>query len=271
MNPIRKYIENMSMAQIEKSGQCFRIKNIGGNRYSVITGKYYLEVEDFGNGSFDFYCTEEEFNNVWAEYFDLNTDYGEIIKEIDSADEYLTAAGNFGKGIRILKQDLWEMLVTFIISQRMSIPRIASIVERLCEGLGEKCEIDGHVYYSFPTAAQMAGEDLSVYSLGYRDKYVQKLARELAYGEFSLDFLREDHSLKEHLDYLCSIYGVGAKVANCVVLFGMHRLDAFPIDTWISRIVDREYSGAFPVEKYKYAGVLQQYIFYYERFLNDRF
>lgn len=270
MKPLRKYIENMSMDQIEKSGQCFRIKNMGGNRYSVITGEYYLEVEDFKDGSFDFYCTEEEFQSVWKEYFDLDTDYGQIIKDIDAADEYLTAAGVAGSGIRILKQDLWEMVVTFIISQRMSIPRIASIVESLCEGLGTRCEVNGKVFYAFPTPEQMADKDLSGFSLGYRDKYLSRLAREVAYGEFSLEYLNEDHELKEYLDYLCSIYGVGVKVANCVVLFGMHKLDAFPIDTWISRIVDREYAGRFPVEKYKYAGVLQQYIFYYERLLNGR-
>lgn len=270
MKPIRKYIENMSMDQIEKSGQCFRIRNIGGNRYSVITREYYLEVEDFGDGNFDFYCTEEDFNTVWTEYFDLDTDYGKIIRDIDSNDEYLVAAGQVGSGIRILKQDLWEMVVTFIISQRMSIPRIASIVESLCEGLGTKCEKDGHVFYSFPTPLQMADKDLSQFSLGYRDKYLQRLARDVAYGEFSLEYLNEEHELKEYLDYLCSIYGVGVKVANCVILFGMHRLDAFPIDTWINKVLDREYAGVFPVEKYEYAGVLQQYIFYYERFLNGR-
>lgn len=267
---LRKYIENMSMDQIEKSGQCFRIKSIGNNRYSVITREYYLEVEDFGDGSFDFYCSEEEFQSVWKEYFDLDTDYGRIIKNIDPEDKYLIAAGQAGSGIRILRQDLWEMIVTFIISQRMSIPRIASIVESLCEGLGNRCENNGKVFYSFPTPEQMADKDLSGFSLGYRDKYIQRLAHDVAYKDFSLDYLNEEHELREYLDYLCSIYGVGVKVANCVVLFGMHKLDAFPIDTWISRIVEREYAGTFPVEKYEYAGVLQQYIFYYERLLNGR-
>lgn len=270
MKAIRKHIENMSMEQIEKSGQCFRIKNIGENRYSVITGDYYLELDDFGNGDFDFYCTEEEFQKVWKKYFDLDTDYGRIIADIDSADEYLSAAGKFGSGIRILNQDLWEMLVTFIISQRMSIPRIASIVENLCEGLGTRHESAGKIYYSFPTPEQMAAGDLSKFSLGYRDKYIRKLAEDVTYGQLSLEYLLEEHETEDYVRFLCSIYGVGIKVANCTVLFGMHQLKAFPVDTWINRIVEREYNGSFPVEEYEYPGVLQQYIFYFERYLCNK-
>lgn len=270
MKAIRKCIENMSMEQIEKSGQCFRIKNIEKNRYSVITGRYYLEVEDFGNGQFDFYCTEEEFDTVWKHYFDLETDYGKIIADINSDDEYLKAAGQFGSGIRILNQDLWEMIVTFIISQRMTIPRIASIVENLCENLGSRYECDGKVFYSFPTPMQLADADLSKFSLGYRDKYIAQLARRVACGQLDLGFLTEDHEIDEYIKFLCSIYGIGIKVANCTVLFGLHQLKAFPIDTWISRIVDREYEGHFPVEQYEYPGVLQQYIFYYERYLCNK-
>lgn len=267
MTYITKKIQNLNMDQIAKSGQCFRINKIGDNRYSCITGAYYLEVVDYEDGSFEFYCDEEEFEKIWKIYFDLETDYGKIISEIDPEDGYLIAAGNFGSGIRILKQDLWEMLVTFIISQRMSIPRIASIVENLSEKLGDRHEKGDKVYYSFPTAQQMAEADLSVFALGYREKYLKRLAEDVYTGQLTLDYLNEQHELEEYLKFLCSIYGVGIKVANCTVLFGMHKLDAFPIDTWISKITQREYNGTFPVEKYEYPGVLQQYIFYFERYL----
>jgi len=270
MKALRKTINNLSISQIADSGQCFRMKKIDENKFLAITGSHYLEVIDYEDGNFDFYCTEEEFDTVWKFYFDLDTDYGSIIENIDSTDSYLSSAGQFGSGIRILNQDLWEMIVTFIISQRMSIPRISAIVENLCEQLGTAYECKGKIFHGFPTPEQIFNADLTKFSLGYRDKYIKRLAEDIVQGKFSLDYLKQEHSLEEYIEYLCKIYGVGIKVANCVVLFGMHKLDAFPIDTWINRIVDREYAGRFPVEKYKYPGVLQQYIFYYERYLWDR-
>ena len=265
MKPLQKQIANFNMEQIMLSGQCFRIHKIQENRYSVITGEAYLEVEDFGNGILEFYCTEDEFEKIWTPYFDLDTDYGKIIEDIDPEDSYLTLAGSFAGGIRILQQDLWEMLVTFVISQRMGIPRITSIVEKLCTELGDVHEKNGVLYHSFPTPKQLYEADLSKFSMGYRTKYVSRLAEDVYFGTIDLDFLKEEHAIEEYINYLCAIYGVGIKVANCVILFGMHKLGAFPVDTWISRIVEREYKGAFPVDQYEYAGVLQQYMFYYER------
>jgi N-glycosylase/DNA lyase len=210
-------------------------------------------------------CTHEAHETVWKEYFDWDTDYAAIRAAIDPSDAFLVDAARFGAGIRILRQDAWEMLVSFIISQRKNIPAIRKSVEMLCQRYGESiCDS----VFAFPTAQRLAALDLACLldcSLGYRGKYIQAAAMMVASGAIDLEAMRnlDDDRL---LQTLKSVPGVGEKVANCVMLFGYHRLARFPVDVWIERVFAREYPEGFPFERYEgIGGVLQQYIFYYAR------
>ena len=216
-------------------------------------------------GGYSFSCTQEEFEAFWEDYFDLKTDYASFRNAIDKDDIYLLNSAEAGKGIRILRQDPWEMLITFIISQRKNIPAIKASVEALCSRFGEEL---GFGIFAFPTPEALAwagDEELKDCSLGYRVPYIMEAARMVASGELDLSAVSA-LSDDELLTALQKVYGVGPKVANCVSLFGYHRIAAFPVDVWIKRVLDEHYNGSFPLERYKgFAGVLQQYMFYYAR------
>ena len=262
---IRIQASNFDLKQIADSGQCFRMKMTGENKAFVIAGGRPLEICDAGDGCFELSCLDDEYHAFWRDYFDLDSDYEKYIKAADPADEFLTKAAAFGQGIRILRQEPFETLISFIISQRKNIPAIQSSVEKLCRLCGERIDDD---IYAFPVpraVASLSEKELSECSLGYRVPYVREAARQIAFGEKDLEAMRElpDDRLFEEL---VSFLGVGKKVANCVMLFAYHRIGAFPEDVWIKRIEDKYYGGAFPVDRYKgFAGVLQQYIFYYTR------
>ncbi len=214
-----------------------------------------------------FFCPLKEYEHFWHHYFDLETDYCQYEFAIAPADSYLQSAFAFGRGIRILHQDPWEMLITFIISQRKNIPAIRQAVEALSKKCGTCIDRENEIY-AFPTPAQLSAltlSDLQSLSFGYRAKYIYETARQVANGSLALTqwaSLNDDDLHK----MLLSCYGVGEKVANCVALFGYHRIGAFPVDVWIDRIQKTYYNGHFPVEKYEgFAGIMQQYMFYYER------
>lgn len=259
--------DNFSIKQICESGQCFRLKKLSEERYALTALDRYLEMEQKQNEiSFD--CTPEEFELLWKGYFDLEEDYGKVISLIDSEDVYLLKAASYGSGIRILRQDLWEMIISFIISQQNHIKRIRKCIDLLCKKYGEEKYIEeGKSYYAFPAPEALAAaslEDLYTCNLGYRSKYILKTAQSVASGEVDLDEVRK-------MDYetavaeLCKLSGVGVKVANCVCLFALHKTEAFPVDTHISKVLKEQYPNGFPFEKYKgYEGTLQQYIFYYD-------
>lgn len=278
--------ENFSISQICASGQCFRLNPIEGTEkfYELTAGDRYLKIEvledpkeakapDDGEkaensvGKVRFYCTQEEFEQVWKGYFDLDTCYNDYLSLI-KGDEYLRKAAQFGSGIRILRQDLWEMIVTFLLSQQSNIPRIKMMIQNISRQYGDRKETyDGKEYYAFPRAEQLAQaseEELRALKLGYRSKYLCKTARMAADGTVNLEKIKEmsyDEARKE----LLQLSGVGGKVADCICLFALHKLDAFPVDTHIQKVLDTVYAGKFPFEKYKgCAGVMQQYIFYYD-------
>ncbi len=249
-------IRNLNIQQIADSGQVFRFNRIDDHRYELIAGSRRLVIDE----------TEEMVfpDRFWWNYFDMDTDYSAFIGSVPDSDRFLKAAVRSADGIRILNQDPWEMLISFIISQRKSIPAIKTSIEKLCERFGTK--MDG--YYAFPTPAQLAKagmKELQDCSLGYRAPYIYECAAKVNSGEYSPEAWRalDDEKLRETL---MSIKGVGIKVANCVMLFGYHRIGAFPVDVWIKRIEDEYYGGRFPVERYEgFAGVLQQYMFFYKR------
>ena len=233
----------------------------------VIAGERYLEI--FQNGQeciFD--CTEEEFEGFWKAYFDLDTDYAKYIAQINLNDTYLVNAATFGSGMRILRQDLWEMIVSFLISQQNNIPRIRRCIENICRKYGEKKEnANGETYFAFPKPEALAELDedaLKECNLGYRSKYVVRSARSIVNGETNLDAIRE-MPYKKAQEELLKLFGVGVKVADCICLFALHHLQAFPVDTHIHQAMEAHYKRGFPKRRYKgIEGVLQQYIFYYE-------
>lgn len=270
---IKKTIGHFNLEQICRSGQCFRMCQKENGRYGVIAGKRYLELEQQGKECI-FYCDEAEFESFWKVYFDLDGDYPSYIEGINSKDSYLMDAAAFGWGIRILRQDLWEMIVSFLISQQNNIVRIRRCIQNICESYGEEMKnSEGETYYAFPTPESLAGleEDaLKECNLGYRSKYVVRTARSVTAGEVDLEKISQ-MSYKEAKEELLKLFGVGEKIADCICLFALHHLEAFPIDTHISQAMEKHYKKGFPNRRYKgYQGVMQQYIFYYELFGNKQ-
>lgn len=266
---ITKQIHHFNIAQICDSGQCFRMVKIDENRYSVIASGYYLEITQTGENC-TFSCEETEFETFWKNYFDLERDYGEYLDKINPNDKYLSKAGEFGDGIRILRQDLWEMIVSFLISQQNNITRIRKCIQNICEKYGEKrLNFRGETYYTFPTAetlAKLEDDELKACNLGYRSKYVVRTAKSIVAGEIDLEKVREI-SYRKAKNELLQLFGVGEKVADCICLFALHHLQSFPIDTHIRQVLDEHYKRGFPNRRYSgLQGVMQQYIFYYELF-----
>ncbi|MGO5549525.1 DNA-3-methyladenine glycosylase family protein [Lachnospiraceae bacterium LCP19S3_B12] len=266
--------DDIDIGQICDSGQCFRMENMGGGRFSMVAGDHYLEIEQNKKGLL-FRCEEETFESIWKDYFDLDTDYQSIRKKIDSGDSYLACAAEFGKGIRILRQDLWEMVITFIISQQNHIKRIRRIIGLLCEKYGERrrcpesSQGDRRFYDTFPGPERLAAaglEELRECNLGYRARYVKETAEQILKGDVILEEIAglEYPAAKQELLRCC---GVGSKVADCICLFGLHMLQAFPVDTHIRQILALHYPEGFPFDRYQgYEGVFQQYLFYFDLF-----
>ncbi len=259
--------DNFSLHKIAASGQCFRMNETCDGKIRIIAkDKYLTAVQDENKITFD--CTNEEFESFWMEYFDLCTDYDKFINAVDKDDKFLTDACTIGKGIRILKQDPYEMLISFLISQQNNIPRIKKCIENISRKYGKRMiSHDGFEYYSFPEPCSLSHLDedaLMECNLGYRSKYVVRCSKMVANGEIDLAGLKRlDYA--EAKDALLSLYGVGKKVADCICLFALHQMEAFPVDTHIDQVLKREYKDGFPFERYKgFEGVIQQYIFYNE-------
>lgn len=264
---VKVKFDNFSVKQIAQSGQCFRMNETETGVFQVIAyGKRLHVIQEEDNGPVTFCCGQQEYETLWKRYFDLETNYRYYIDHIDPEDKYLTRAVEIGGGIRILRQELWETMISFVISQNNSIPRIKKSIESLCVSCGKAHAGAGGVWYEFPRPEDLLNEeDLNQEKLGYRAKYITSLAKNVVDGVISLEELAAMEP-EEAGNYLKSIYGVGAKVAACIQLFALHQLDSFPIDTWIKQIITAEYGGKFPVEMYSgFAGVIQQYIFYYGR------
>ena len=260
-------IPDFDLDQIARSGQCFRFRPLGERRYALVAGGRYLEVSQQGQ-TVHFDCPEDEFEAVWRPYFDLDADYGRYKSAVAKRDKYLQSAVAAAGGLRILRQELWETIVCFIISQQNNIARITKCVENLCLLFGETCyNKSKQVYNAFPSAERLAActaDELAPIRLGYRAKYIVAAARQVASGEVDLDAVRRmdyAHAKAE----LMRLTGVGVKVAECICLFALHHIDAFPIDTHIRQMLDAHYPKGFPLRRYKgFAGVMQQYAFYYE-------
>ena len=266
--------DDFDLKKIADSGQCFRWQEYadpetGLSGYAIPVGNHILHIVPTAEANrYSVSCTEEEWNGFWSDYFDLQTSYVDIRARIDKEDDpYLAAAADSGRGIRILRQDPWETLITFIISQRKSIPAIRGCVEKICRAAGESLK-DSKALYSFPTARQLAAlstEQLSACGLGYRTKYIAEVSCLAAEGQLDFSSMQQ-LSDDDLLAALMELHGVGIKVASCVMLFGFHRMNAFPKDVWINRLLQEHYPEGFPLERYEpYNGVMQQYLFWYRR------
>lgn len=257
--------DTFHMEETFQCGQCFRWrKQEDGSFAGIAFGKYCRISEDEESGTIVFQnIEEEEFEQIWAPYFDLETDYGAIRSRLVQLDPVMAKAAEFAPGIRILRQDPWETLCSFIISQNNHIPRIEGIVDRLCENFGEPVEGG----YAFPTPERMAKltvEDLAPLRSGFRAKYLCSAAQLVADGTVDLQSLYT-LPLPEARAVLMQIHGVGPKVAECVLLYGFHRMVCFPMDVWMKRAMTVLFPGKDSCLFGADAGVAQQYIFHYSR------
>ncbi len=274
-----KIEDDFDLGRIADSGQCFRFNELSAmtkdeslkGTYSVAARDKHLFIKELEDNEYELDCNEDEYETFWKEYFDLGLSYRDIRARVSKKkDPYLYMASGFGKGIRILRQDPWEMLISFIISQRKNIPAIKASIEKLCALAGEVIKEDERIgkIYSFPTPERLSAlsmEGLSGCSLGYRDKYVHRTALDVVSGAVDLQKMG-DLSDEELMEELLKLFGVGVKVANCEILFGYHRLNAFPRDVWINRVLDSRYPNGFLFDEYApYNGIMQQYLFFYSR------
>lgn len=246
------------------SGQSFRFVPVG-DAFSLTAFGRHLFIRQKAADMFEFSCTQGEFDAIWHDYFSLDTDYAQINAMVPMDGSYLRRAVDYAGGMRILRQEPFETLISFIISQRRSIPSIRDCSERLSKRFG-KCLADGVRDFPSPSSLSEAyPEEVASCGLGYRVPYVQQTARIIAQERLVLEDLNglSDREIK---DELLKLPGVGEKVASCVMLFAYHRLDAFPVDVWIDRVLKNEYPSGFPFERYAgVSGVLQQYMFCYAR------
>jgi len=274
-------VRDFDLDHIFDCGQCFRWeKRAAGGYFGVACGKTALIEYDADEETLKISgANEEDFHNIWRGYLDLNRDYGLIKKELAAADDVIAGAIEYGSGIRILNQEKWETLVSFIISQNNNIPRIKKCINSLAQTLGEEAgEYEGRKIYNLPSPyvlAEATLDDLAVCRLGYRVKYLIETAGQVAEeGIESLEAMGEpDMSSDEVFEKLKGYCGVGPKVANCIALFSMGRVDRFPVDVWVKKVMNKLYGidesdvktmTSFAAETFgRYGGIAQQYLFYY--------
>lgn len=299
----QKYIiENQNSFELKdifECGQCFRWNEqedrsyIGVIKNGVIQVKKEKKICKEMNGEKEINKTKEiititgkcdgNFKEIVEEYFDLNRDYEKIKKQLENTDEYLKTSIEYGKGIRILNQDLWETIISFIISANNNIPRIKGIIERISQKYGNEIEWNEKKYYTFPTPEQL--KDVTVQEfrnlgLGFRDIRLYETTQMILNKEVDLEKLRKNPNTQEVRNELLKLSGVGPKVADCILLFSdLKRFDVFPIDVWVRRVMNDLYireSDESKVSKTKIEklaeekfgdlkGLAQQYLFYWRR------
>ena len=256
-------VRDLDLEQTLDCGQSFRwTKQDDGSFSGVAFGKY-VNISLDGTDMIIKNADERD-RGLWRGYFDLDLDYGKIREGISAIHPVLTEAAKYAPGIRILRQEPYEALCTFIISQNNNIKRIKGIVGRLCESFGGEIE-EG--VYAFPNAEKLASltpEDLAPLRAGFRNRYIIDSAKKVASGEVDLDLCRTAGYEAARAE-LMKITGVGVKVADCTLLFGMHRIEAFPIDVWMKRAMEKLFPGMTAADFGEYAGIAQQYIFHYSR------
>lgn len=278
---ILKNIKDFEPKHIFECGQAFRWSVEEDNSYTTVAYGKVINVKKENNDIILSNTNIDDFNNIWYHYFDLGKDYGEIKKEL-SKDPILKEATNFGEGIRILNQDPFEMVISFIISANNQIPRIKKSIELISKEYGEE-KTGGSfgclsTYYSFPTPEQLSKakpEDLrEICKVGFRDIRIVETSKIIANGELELDKIFK-MSRDEGKELLMTLPGVGPKVSDCILLFAFDKDEAFPVDVWVKRVMEHFYLkeetnvkliGAHGARIFgSLAGFAQQYLFYYAR------
>ncbi len=263
-NGIRVHnISNFNLLDTLDCGQCFRWSTEDNIVFTGTVNAKTINASIVDDILFLENTSLTDYNNIWKDYFDLDRDYGKIRESLSSVHPILKEASSTYSGIRILKQDSFEALCSFIISQNNNIPRIKGIIDKLCKNFGE---FNG-VEYVFPTAqilAKQSVESLDIIKSGFRAKYLIDAATKVANNEIDLDQIKT-MPLEEAKNELMKIKGVGPKVADCVLLYGMNRLSVFPLDVWMKRAMEILFPKLTPEDFGEYAGIAQQYIFHYSR------
>ena len=283
----QKYIlensNSFELKDIFECGQCFRWnKEENDNSYTGVFKGNVLNVKKENNKIiFEGICIGN-IEEICREYFDLDTDYEKIKEKLAKIDDYLKESTKYGKGIRILHQDLWETIISFIISANNNIPRIKRIIERISKKYGNKIEFKGKDYYTFPTMKELGKasvEDLRALGLGFRDKRVYDTTRIFLDNKMTLEELEKEQDTDVLREKLMELPGVGGKVADCIMLFSLKKFNVFPVDVWVRRVmnelyikeedetkVKKEYLQILAKEKFEgLAGLAQQYLFYQRR------
>ena len=283
-------VKDFNIKQILECGQCFRWERITDTNYIIVAYRRVIEVIQEGSTVTILNTNMKDFDEIWKDYFDLNVNYEEVKEEL-SKDELLKKSVEFGYGIRILNQDPFEMLISFIISARNSIPSIMKTIKKISERWGDKIEYRGNIYYAFPTPEQLREvtlEEIKDTGASFRSKYIiDTIAKVNSAIEAKNNGTLNEELQQFDLEYIKSLpvdechkalqnfMGVGAKVADCIMLFSMGKHSAFPVDVWIKRAMIHFYLApdvslnkirVFGREKFgELAGLAQQYLFYYAR------
>ena len=280
---ILKNADTFELKDIFDCGQCFRWNKDEDGSYTGIFGNNAINVSKVENDVMFKGICEDDIKDVCEYYFDLNRDYKKIKEELSKIDEHMKKSVEYGKGIRILNQDLWETIISFIISANNNIPRIKGIIERISKQYGNEIIYNGKEYYTFPTPIELSKatvEDLRKLGLGFRDVRVYETTQIILNKKVDLDKLKEEKDFNKVRETLLTLPGVGPKVADCILLFStLKRWEAFPIDVWVRRVMNELYIknedetkvSKKQIEEIAYkkfgnlAGLAQQYLFYWKR------
>ncbi len=278
-----KNIDSFDLKDIFECGQCFRWNEQEDGSYTGVVKNNVLNVKKENNQIIFQGKCEDNIQELVEDYFDLNRDYEEIKKDLSKIDENMKTSIEYGKGIRILNQDLWETIISFIISANNNIPRIKGIIERLSQKYGKEIIFEGKKYYTFPTPEELKNVTVEEYrniGLGFRDIRLYETTKMILEKEIDLKKLKENPNTKEVREELLKLSGVGPKVADCILLFSdLKRFEVFPIDVWVRRVMNDLYiknedenkvskKQIEKIAKEKFgdlAGLAQQYLFYWRR------
>lgn len=270
-----KGVEDFNIKHIFDCGQCFRWNEDNDGSFVGVANKKVVRVIQENNNIY-LRGGRIEDKDFWEHYFDLKRDYGEIKNRLKK-DDVLNEAIKYGEGIRILNQDKFEIVISFIISANNRIPMIKRAVENISRRFGDKMEFEGKIYYSFPTPDRLYGatsDELKSLGVGFRGEYIASTVKDIVEGNISLDEISK-LSIDEAHKELTKLKGIGPKVADCILLFSMQKYDAFPVDIWVKRVMQHFYLAPdvslnkirqFGRDKFgDLAGFAQQYLFYYAR------